>query len=187
MEFNPNFRTKDEVKYRYDLMARDDILCSDAKDKTKYDIPFNLMGRLGREQLGSTSKPSQLAVDGQIEDELLGRTFFHPRNVQVVQNAIRRGVYDKTRQIIAVQNERELFIIMRSIFLQKGIFLDDNITGQVKYLNQLVVDDCITRIVEHMGMDEYYLNKAFCNPDPEPQPLNTSVRGRNTLTPNIGL
>jgi len=188
MEYNPNFRTADQqVKYKTDIYKREEILSRQAKDKVRFDVPYDVSGKRGIERYRDHT--AQYAVKNQIEDTPLVRAYFSRANVQLLQNGIRAGVHAKTGRIISEQNERELHIIMRGILFQKGVFLDDRITDQIRVLNELVLGHIITQIVEAVGMDDYYMEHAFDNPRPmENQAgVNVSVRGRNTLEFKVGL
>ncbi len=181
MQYNPNFRNDKELKYRADLYARDDILARQVRDTKRYDIPFTVSGKLGIERYQDNT--AEYAVKGQIEQTPLVRAFFSKANMQIIQNGIRKRVYDKTNEIIAEQNERELHTIMRAIFFQQGVYLSDRVTDQIIVLNELVLGTCVMQIVEAMGMNKYYLDHAFENPEPMENQggVNISVRGRNTL------
>ncbi len=82
------------------------------------------------------------ALTGQWTDTLLSCTFFSKENIQILQNAIRKGVYDRSngQYVIAPQNCNELKIIMRSIFLQHANNLPCDIKNQIITLNNLVTE-----------------------------------------------
>ena len=84
-------------------------------------------------------------LEGIWEDNLLSQVFFSAGNVQILQNGIRSGVYENSRQkyIIPPQNQDALKIIMRSIFLQFSQNSPNNITKQVEVLNEMVLDYCV--------------------------------------------
>ena len=60
------------------------------------------------------------AMVGNLENTLLSRAFFSAENIQIIQNAIKAGVYHKSngQHVIGNQDEDTLKIIMRSTFLQ---------------------------------------------------------------------
>ena len=82
------------------------------------------------------------AMTGNWYDTSLSTAFFSAQNIKIIQNGIRAGVYQKSNQqyIIDNQNEDELKIIMRSIFLQNSKNLATNIPQQIATLNQIVFD-----------------------------------------------
>jgi|TARA_B110000967_G_C18779642_1_gene507573 hypothetical protein len=88
------------------------------------------------------------AMTGNFQDSTLSLAFFSKENMQIIQNAIRAGVYEVSNQqyIIDNQNCDNLKIIMRSVFLQNSVNLPDRIAEQIQELNGLVVKYCVREI-----------------------------------------
>lgn len=88
------------------------------------------------------------AMTGNFQDSTLSNAYFSKENMQIIQNAIRAGVYEVSNQqyIIDNQNTDTLKIIMRSVFLQSSTNLPNKITEQIQSLNDLVVKYCIKQI-----------------------------------------
>ena len=88
------------------------------------------------------------AMTGNFQDSTLSLAFFSKGNIQIVQNAIRAGVYEVSNKqyIIDNQNCDTLKIIMRSVFLQSSTNLANQITQQIQELNNLVVTYCVKQI-----------------------------------------
>ena len=88
------------------------------------------------------------AMIGNWYDTKLSLVFFSKENIKILQNGIRVGVYNKSNQqyLIDNQNEDELKIIMRSIFLQNSKNLATNIAEQITQLNRLVLDYAIVQV-----------------------------------------
>jgi len=88
----------------------------------------------------------------------LSKAFFSYENIMILQNAIRKGVYDISNHQYLISNQdcNTLKIIMRSIFLQHSINNPTNITQQIKELNQLVVTYSVNNIFnEAIGYKKY--------------------------------
>jgi hypothetical protein len=96
------------------------------------------------------------AMTGNWYDTCLSTAFFSAQNIKIIQNGIRVGVYQKSNHqyIIDNQNEDELKIIMRSIFLQNSKNLATNIPQQISALNQMVFDYAINQVY---GESEGYM------------------------------
>jgi hypothetical protein len=65
--------------------------------------------------------PGQDLMRGNWLETSLSRAFFSPENTKIIQNGIRRDVYDRSgekRWVIDEQSADELQIVMRSIYLQ---------------------------------------------------------------------
>ena len=88
------------------------------------------------------------SLTGTFERSRLSDTFFSQQNIQIIQNGIRKGVYDKSNQkiIIDKQPEDQIATVMRSIYLQHSKNLETNISEQVKELNYYVLNYCIQHV-----------------------------------------
>ena len=98
------------------------------------------------------------AIAGEWEDNTLSRVFFSAGNMQILQNAIRAGVYKMSKQQFTVlpQNPDTLKIIMRSIYMQYAEHFPTGITTQVERLNKLVLDYAIPNVYnEAVGYIKY--------------------------------
>ena len=90
----------------------------------------------------------QNALHGNIYNTSLSDSFFCKKNIEILQNQIRHGIYKVSNQeyIIGEQDNDTLKVIMRSIFLQNSLNLKCDIKGQIQTLNQLVLNYCIPQI-----------------------------------------
>jgi hypothetical protein len=98
------------------------------------------------------------AIAGEWEDNTLSCVFFSAGNMQILQNAIRAGVYKMSKQQFTVlpQNPDTLKIIMRSIYMQYAEHFPTGITAQVERLNKLVLDYAIPNVYnEAVGYIKY--------------------------------
>ena len=77
----------------------------------------------------------------------LSDIFFSSRNIELLQAGIRFGVNKRTKKTIDNQDEDELKIIMRSIYLQYGQNLSCKIKEQISLLNHKVIDFCVPQII----------------------------------------
>lgn len=103
------------------------------------------------------------ALTGEWENNLLAKVFFSQGNAQIVQNGLRAGVYEmsKNQYIIPPQNMDALKIIMRNIYLQYAQHYAKDVTGQVERLNELVLNQCIPMIYnETVGYMKYLQDQS---------------------------
>ena len=109
------------------------------------DNQFALSDRI---PINSTKYSFRDAMTGNWYDTQLSNAFFSVKNIQIIQNGIRSGVYNKSNKqyVIGEQNPDELQIIMRSIFLQYSKNLPDNIPEQINDLNKNVFDYAINQV-----------------------------------------
>ena len=114
------------------------------------------------ERINSRNKASQYndALNGTLEWNVLAQVFFSAENMQIIQNAIRANVYRLSQQKINVPNQNvdALKIIMRGIYLEYAEHYPTDITGQVEYLNQLVLDYAVPNVYSEAVSYFKYLN-----------------------------
>lgn len=97
-------------------------------------------------------------TEGLWDETILSKAFFSKSNIQILQNGIRMGVYNKSngQYIIGEQDCDVLKIIMRSVYLQNSSNLPSNIKEQVEELNKMVLDYCIQQVYgEAQGYMKY--------------------------------
>ena len=115
---------------------------------------IDILGPIGPQFIFSDKIPVKSCVSyrealtGQWTDTLLSCTFFSDKNIQILQNGIRAGVYHKScsQYILGEQNCDELKIIMRSIFLQHSKNLPCDIKYQIETLNNIVLDFAVPQV-----------------------------------------
>lgn len=98
------------------------------------------------------------AMAGVQETDLLAKVYFSSRNIQIIQNGLRAGVYKMSNNkfVIAPQNIDALKIIMRSIYLQHALNQPTDIAGQVARLNKYVLDYAVPSVYgEAVGYEKY--------------------------------
>jgi hypothetical protein len=123
------------------------------------------------------------AMTGNWLENVLSKTFFSTGNIQIIQNGIRAGVYQMSngRFNVGPQDNTNLKIIMRSIFLQYAANNPNNIQEQVKNLNKLVLDYCIPNVHNEAIAYLKYKNDVSTLAVPESRPVNVSSKGDKVL------
>ena len=114
----------------------------DVLSQEEPDVKFKMFEKIAIRNRATTYGES---LNGIWEDNVLSQVFFSEGNIQIIQNAIRSGVFkmSKSKYNVPPQNIDALKIIMRSTYLQYAKHTATNITEQVEQLNQLVLDYCI--------------------------------------------
>jgi hypothetical protein len=118
------------------------------------DIRFALSDRIPTNNITAFKD----AMTGNWYNTALSDAFFSAKNIQMLQNGIRVGVYQRSngQYIIGEQSNDELKIIMRSIFLQNSKNQPTGIAGQISELNRLVLEYCVPHLfVEADGYMKY--------------------------------
>ena len=98
------------------------------------------------------------ATEGLWTATALSQGFFSQQNIQMLQNGIRSGVYNRSngQYTIGLQDCDSLKIIMRSVFLQHAANQPHNIQSQILQLNKIVLEYCIQQVYsEAQGYMKY--------------------------------
>ena len=102
------------------------------------------------------------ATEGLWDETTLSRSFFSQANIQILQNGIRAGVYQRSngQYLIAPQDCDSLKIVMRSVYLQHAANQMNNVTDQIAELNKIVLDYCIKQVYSEAQGYMKYLDDA---------------------------
>ena len=106
--------------------------------------------------------------------------------MKILQNGIRAGVYRKSgeTQIIGEQDYDTLKIIMRSIFLENAKNSPNNISSQIKELNQIVLNYCIEQIMVELKGYMIYLKDITSMHVPIDHPKMSNVKHKDLKVKN---
>jgi Family of unknown function (DUF5761) len=103
--------------------------------------------------------------------------YFSAENIYYLQKKIQEGVYFKSnRQFqIALQDEDQLKIVMRSIYLQYAKNKKGDIDQQINQLNQMVLAYCIPQVYSEALSYKKYLYDASTMYKPMNRPVMSSM------------
>jgi hypothetical protein len=124
---------------------------------------------------------------GQWDETPLSKAYFSHQNIQIIQNGIRAGVYQKSNKqyTVAPQDCDSLKIIMRSVFLQHAANQPNNIASQIEELNKIVLDYCIHHVYSEAQSYMKYLHDVSTLAVPLSTPIVESQKDKNNyLMPN---
>ena len=90
----------------------------------------------------------QDALQGNVYNTQLSDAYFSRENIQIIQNALKKGVYDKSNGNIVIDNQSEdkIVSVMRSMYLQHSKNLNTNIREQITELNKHVLNFCVPNV-----------------------------------------
>jgi hypothetical protein len=168
---------------------RDDILKAGILSNESDDRGYTIEGSHNQsheQQPMTPRKPLSSVVSPGVKSVILkhlewtplATAYFSPRNIQIIQNALRAEVHAITGKVIAQQDEFVLLAIMQSTYLQFCANDPRNVKEQISWLNSLVIKQSVNQISEAIDMDAYYLSTAFSIPEPIDRPINASSDGR---------
>jgi hypothetical protein len=115
---------------------------------------FTLYDKIPANQCTTFRNPTE----GLWDETPLSQVFFSFQNIQLLQNGIRSGVYEKSngQYMIGSQDCDTLKVIMRSVFLQYSANQMKHITEQVEELNTIVLNYCVQQVYgEAQGYMKY--------------------------------
>ena len=160
-----------------------EMLTTEINNGRMHDIDKIIGDEIIKQETIIIDTQSTDSVKGILEENNLSRLFFSPQNIEAIQNMIRFYVYKLTDgQIISKQSPDELFIVMRSVLLQYGNFVNTNVVPEIKRLNSKVVTICSEKI--SIELDQY--NHYIVDLQKLPVPLdNPHYANKNNFTYDI--
>lgn len=177
LAMNPRFlRTKQSLE-----AERKDATGQNSINKIQYELnPYPMW----QEDKLKPNEVRQQAVGTQsIGRNLLNELFLSPENIEYLQTRIKYAIWvasDK-KHVIGRQDDTELVVIMRSIYLQYGKNIPVGIKEQIADLNDLVVEECTSKILSQIEQHLAYLRDKSSQPMPLSLPVFTSTIGTKQL------
>jgi hypothetical protein len=134
---------------------------------------FNLYDKIPAHQCTTFRNP----LEGLWEDSSLSNAYFSRENLEIVQNAIRKGIYDKTNGQYVIDNQDcdSLKTIMRGVYLEHSANLPTNITQQIVELNKIVINFCTQQIYSELRAYVQYLHDASTLVVPIAHPIMSTL------------
>ena len=88
-------------------------------------------------------------LTGTFERSRLSDAYFSQKNIEIIQNSLRKGVYDKSNGKILIDKQPpdQIVSVMRSMFFQHSKNLDSNIPQQIQELNNYVLNFCVPNVL----------------------------------------
>lgn len=129
-------------------------------DDSNPDLRFQMAEKIAINNKASEYRDPLVGIH---EDTLLSQVYFSEGNVQIIQNGLRAGVYEKSNNKIVIppQSIENLKIIMRSIYLQYAEHSSETVTSQVEKLNSYVLDYAVNSVYnEAIGYMNYVRDQS---------------------------
>ena len=120
------------------------------------------------------------ATEGLWSSTPLSQAFFSQQNIQIIQNGIRAGVYNRSngQYVIGPQDCDSLKIVMRSVFLQYSANQPNNYQQQISQLNKIVLEYCIQQVYSEAQGYMKYVDDASTLVVPLSHPVMTRNNDR---------
>lgn len=133
---------------------------------------------------------SQIALKSIQSDSEMSRIFFSDENIKRIQKLIKREIFKKTKgeyRLDVDQDQQDLFIVMRAIYIENCRNLPGQTIRQVKRMNMKVIEQVIPSMITEIKQYYGYLKEINKPLDPISRPQNVSNAGRLTLPPVTNL
>jgi hypothetical protein len=116
--------------------------------------------------------------------EKLFHMFFSADNLDRIQKMIKKEIFRKTQgqyKLDTNQDDADLLVMMRAVFLEHSRFLPYRIVHQTKQLNILVINHIVPDMITEMKQEYSYIKEINEPIKPIPRPVNVNSAGRRTL------
>lgn len=157
-------------------------------DGTQFDYGQILYKETGHEKIQEHSDFSpnraNVGVKYVFEEDDLSKLFFSQENMKRLQKKIKDTIYEQTKheyRLLEDQDESDLLVAMRAIYMEHGKYRSDRIVHQVKMLNQLLIHAIVPEMITNIKQEYAYLKEINEPIKPIPRPMNVSNAGRRSL------
>jgi hypothetical protein len=126
-----------------------------------------------------------VALKGIQSESDLSKLYFSDENFKRLQKMIKKAVFERTKgefRLDIDQEQRDLFLVMRAVYMEHARFLPGEIVRQIKRLNEKVVNQIIFGMITEIRQEYGYLKEINKPLSPIPRPLNVNNAGRRTLS-----
>jgi hypothetical protein len=114
----------------------------------------------------------------------LGEIFFSPENIGRLQKQIKKEIFIRSNgkyKLNVDQNESDLLVVMRAVYISDAVNSPYRIVHQVKELNHRTIERIIPDMLSMIKQDQQYLNELDRPINVLPYPVNVSRAGRLSL------
>ena len=114
----------------------------------------------------------EYSLKGIIQETPMSNLFFSDMNIRSLQWTIRYRIFKEKNKKISYQSENELFVIMRSIYLQyaNSIVNSKEMLTNLRTLNKMVIDYTVKNVSDQLDQYDNYITKISSAPIPLAHP-----------------
>ena len=175
-----NGKTKKKINFVYDQGNGIPVIPKRASMNEITKTPFLFL----QEHNNNYANASETALKGIQTRTELSDLFFSKENFKRIQNKIKIEIYKRTKgefKLEVDQEESDLLVAMRSVFLEHARFLPNFIVRQVKRLNEQVIDNVVPEMLTSIKQNYFYLKEINKPIEPIARPQNINNKGRKML------
>lgn len=115
-----------------------------------------------------------------VEHSPLSKMFFSDNNIEILQNNMKKLVYQNSREKIGDQSIEHLLTIMHSIYREMSFKTNDD--NDLKLLNNQVLNYTVPMIINSIKQYRNYYKDASQLYTPMDRSVSTTIKGENGLT-----
>lgn len=122
-------------------------------------------------------------LEHQIENNDILIKFFSKENIKLLQKLIKKNIYYLTEKKFILdtdQDENDLIVAMRAVYLHESENLPNNFDMQINKLNKHVLQYIIPDMIVQIKQEYSYLKEINEPINPIPLPINVN-NGKNSL------
>jgi len=171
----PLYGRERESFYKNEIRSSENISINDF-----YRTPFLFM----QDHKKNYKNMAQTAMKGLQEDSELSKLFFSDKNMARIQKKIKEEIFKRTKgqfRLDVDQDQQDLLLAMRSVYLDHARFLPGQTIRQVKRLNDRVIEETVPPMITEIKQYYGYLKEINKPLSPIARPINVSNAGRNLL------
>ena len=123
-------------------------------------------------------------LKGVFQPTPLGELFFSQENINRIQKMIKYEVFVRTNgkyKLQVAQNESDLLVVMRDIYISCGRNMPYKLVRQVKELNHKTIEKIIPDMISMIRQDDEYISQLDKPINPIPLPVCVNSKGRTSL------
>ena len=142
----------------------------------------------GDDSLKLFNNHQDYSLKGIITGSDLSDYYFSDQNVDTIQQIIRYNVYKELDKVIDKQSDKELFIIMRSLYLQYGgltYSTKNEFFKIIRSLNDRVITYSVKNIVSNLKQYDMYVKDISSLPIPMQLPSYDSNKSKTYDISNL--
>lgn len=137
-----------------------------------------------QESRGFTGSGYLVGMENVFYEDNVGKLFFSSKNIARLQKQLKDAIYEKSNHLYKLednQDDSDLIVAMRAVYMEQGQYLTDNIVHQVKVLNKKLIDYILPDMLS--AIKQFYAYQKDINEPMKPidRPMNVCNAGRRTI------
>lgn len=120
----------------------------------------------------------------QIEETQLSKEYFSRKNMKKIQELLKSYIYKKTHgkfRLDMDQDENDLLVAMRSVFMECAVFIPTNVEKQISVLNRKTIEYIAPDMITEIKQQYKYIKDISSPPKQLDRPMNVNGGQKKAL------